>query len=47
MEELREDLDTGAWVPDEYERVLAVAVRGEGETGADAVRTGLRTRWTA
>jgi hypothetical protein len=42
LAELREDLDTGAWVPDEYERVMAVAVRTEGEASADAVRAGLR-----
>lgn len=42
LAELREDLDTGVWVPDELERVLAVAVRAEGPASADAVRTGLR-----
>ncbi|MEU6353165.1 hypothetical protein ABZ896_28215 [Streptomyces sp. NPDC047072] len=42
LAELREDLDTGAWTPDEYERVLAVTVRTEGPASADAVRTGLR-----
>ncbi|MEU9189448.1 hypothetical protein AB0D14_33885 [Streptomyces sp. NPDC048484] len=42
LAELREDLDTGVWVPDGYERVLAVAVRAEGPASADAVRAGLR-----
>ncbi len=40
--ELRGDLDTGEWVPDEYERVIAVAVQAEGRASTDAVRAGLR-----
>jgi hypothetical protein len=42
LAELREDLGTGVWVPDELERVLAVAVRAEGPASAAAVRAGLR-----
>ncbi|WP_217211911.1 hypothetical protein [Streptomyces sp. AC550_RSS872] len=42
LAELREDLDSGAWVPDEYERTIAVAVQTEGPASADAIRAGLR-----
>lgn len=42
LTDLRANLDTGAWVPDEYERVLAVAVQTEGRASADAIRAGLR-----
>lgn len=42
LAELREDLDTGEWVSDEMERVLAVKVRTEGPASAAAVRAGLR-----
>ena len=42
LAELREDLDSGVWVPDEYERVIAVIVQAEGGASADAVRAGLR-----
>ncbi|MDQ1042128.1 hypothetical protein QFZ76_000364 [Streptomyces sp. V4I2] len=45
LAELREDLDTGAWVPDECERVMAVATGTGGEASADAVRAGLRAAW--
>ncbi|KUO04570.1 hypothetical protein AQJ67_10160 [Streptomyces caeruleatus] len=41
--ELSEDLDTGAWVPDEYDRAIAVAVQTEGRAKADTIRAGLRT----
>ncbi|MGY1503602.1 hypothetical protein ACW4TU_44785 [Streptomyces sp. QTS52] len=33
--ELREDLDTGEWDPDEYERVLTVEVQAEGRASTD------------
>jgi hypothetical protein len=42
LAELREDLESGVWMPDEYERVMAVAVQAEGGASADAVRAGLR-----
>ncbi|WP_158697303.1 hypothetical protein [Streptomyces hokutonensis] len=42
LAQLREDLDSGVWVPDEYERVIAVTVQAEGGASAEAVRAGLR-----
>ena len=43
LAELREDLDTGAWVPDEYDGVIAVVVGAEGGASADAIRAALRS----
>jgi hypothetical protein len=42
LADLRADLDSGEWVPDEYERALAVGAQAEGQLNADAVRAGLR-----
>ncbi|MGJ5899319.1 hypothetical protein ACSCBZ_46385 [Streptomyces niveiscabiei] len=42
LAELREDLDAGAWTPDEYERLLAVTARMAGPATAHTVRIGLR-----
>jgi hypothetical protein len=42
LADLRGDLDSGDWLPDEYERQMAVVVQAEGGTSPDAVRAGLR-----
>ncbi|MDN3028419.1 hypothetical protein [Streptomyces sp. S.PB5] len=42
LTELRTDLEASDWQPDEYERVLATAMRADGGTSAHAVRAGLR-----
>ncbi|MGP4091502.1 hypothetical protein [Streptomyces sp. KR55] len=42
LADLRADLGSGMWLPDEYERVMAVIVQTEGGAGADAIRAGLR-----
>ncbi|GCB53446.1 hypothetical protein [Streptomyces sp. NL15-2K] len=42
LTELRSDLETHAWQPDEYEHDLATAMRAEGGASAHAVRVGLR-----
>ncbi|MDF3142145.1 MULTISPECIES: hypothetical protein [unclassified Streptomyces] len=42
LAQLQEDLDTGAWVPDEYDRAIGVAVQTEGRASAETIRAGLR-----
>ncbi|WP_331720295.1 hypothetical protein OG985_50175 (plasmid) [Streptomyces sp. NBC_00289] len=42
LAELRSDLETHAWQPDEHEHDLATAMRAEGGASAHAVRVGLR-----
>ncbi|MFC8350944.1 hypothetical protein [Streptomyces sp. NPDC057280] len=42
LAELRQDLDTGAWVPDGTERALATVTRADGSVSAEAIRAGLR-----
>lgn len=42
LADLRGDLDSGDWLPNEYERTMAVMVQAEGGVSADALRAGLR-----
>jgi hypothetical protein len=42
LAELRDDLDSQTWQPDEYEQLMANTMQAEGGASADAVRAGLR-----
>ena len=42
LTELRSNLETHAWQPDEYEHDMATAMRAEGGASAHSVRVGLR-----